>query len=59
MIAPPNEGLDGWFELFDPERGKFDYNFIVPAEVANPFVALYDHNPGEFVQLKNGNRLRK
>eukprot|EP00053_Salpingoeca_punica_P017248 m.165541 g.165541 ORF g.165541 m.165541 type:complete len:630 (+) comp17160_c0_seq3:480-2369(+) len=42
----PAEGVTGWFELFDPERGKFDYSIASLPAGAGQFIAMYDHVPG-------------
>jgi hypothetical protein len=39
------EGLSGWLELYDVERGKFEYKVVKPPAV-DTLVALYDHTPG-------------
>lgn len=45
MVFPPAAPADGWFEVFDVERGKHDYKLLEP-QVPSPYVALHPHTPG-------------
>eukprot|EP00035_Acanthoeca_spectabilis_P021685 m.439610 g.439610 ORF g.439610 m.439610 type:complete len:672 (-) comp18403_c0_seq1:923-2938(-) len=45
-VLPPGEPIEGWFELFDGEVGKKNFNIMKRnGAPSDHYVALYDYNP--------------
>lgn len=48
-MLPPHEGLDGWFELFDAEKGEKHYKMVeIDKKKKNIMVALHNNMPRTF-----------
>lgn len=46
ILPPVEEGLEGWFQLFDGERGKGEFlQLEATGEAADHFVAIQEHLP--------------
>jgi hypothetical protein len=46
QVLPPATCKEGWFELYDGDRGKHEFKVMeLVGDVSKHYVALFDYNP--------------